>query len=337
MTPKRLSILLPALWLVLMALPLGAQAWWDPAFTQRTRITLNTSTEGVTTTEALSQVVVPVRLHSGNFDFLAAKPDGSDLRVVAGDDKTPLPFRIERFDGANELAVVWVQVPAVAPGSDKNTLFVYAGRADAAAQAPAAVADAGAVAVIRFAEPDGRAADLDGTLAAESPATVELNGLIGPAARLAGTALRWPASERVRAAAGAPYAVSLWVKPASADGVLFRQGALSVELRQGRVVARLGAATATGGALPAEAWAQVAVVSSAGRLLLAVGGVQSAVAELPSAPAIEGGFAVGEGFSGLVDELVIATAPRSEAFLRFNHAAQGADARLVASVRQTPD
>ena len=40
--------------------------------------------------------VVPVRLHAGNFDFLSAKPDGADLRVVAADDKTPLKFHVEK-------------------------------------------------------------------------------------------------------------------------------------------------------------------------------------------------------------------------------------------------
>jgi biopolymer transport protein ExbB len=99
MPPNRLRSLRTAALLMAACLPLAAQAWWDTAWSQRTRITLNTGAEGVTQTEALSQVAVPVRLHSGNFDFLGAKPDGTDLRVVAGDDKTPLPFRIERFDG----------------------------------------------------------------------------------------------------------------------------------------------------------------------------------------------------------------------------------------------
>ena len=337
MPPNRLSSLRTAALLIAACLPMAAQAWWDAAWSQRTRITLNTGAEGVTQTEALSQVAVPVRLHSGNFDFLAAKPDGTDLRVVAGDDKTPLPFRIERLDGANELAVIWVQVSAVLPGTDQNTLYVYAGRPDAAAEAPATVADAGTVAAFRFFEPDGRAADHTGTLAAESPAKVELNGLIGPAARLAGTALRWPASDKVRAAAAAPYAVSLWIKPESAAGTLFRQGALSIQLDQGRVVVRLGSVTVSGGALPVNAWAQVAVVAAGGQLVLAVNGAQAGSAPLPAAPAVEGGFAVGEGYTGLVDELVIATAARSEGFVRFAHAAQSADARLVAGVRQTPD
>ena len=61
-----------------------------------------------------------MRLHSGNFDFAAAKPDGSDLRVIAADDKTPLPFEVERFDGVNELALLWVHVGQVLPGTDKN-------------------------------------------------------------------------------------------------------------------------------------------------------------------------------------------------------------------------
>src|SRR5262245_11968846 len=97
--------------------PLHSHAWWSKDFKQRTRVTLNTPAAGVETKEALSGVAVPVRLHSGNFDFLLAKPDGSDLRVVAGDDKTPLKFSIERYDSTNELAIVWVQVPVVAPGT----------------------------------------------------------------------------------------------------------------------------------------------------------------------------------------------------------------------------
>ena len=323
--------------LLLAVLPLAAQAWWNEAWTQRTRITLNTGAEGVRTAEPLTQVAVPVRLHSGNFDFLAARADGADLRVVAGDDKTPLPIRIERFDGANELAVLWVQVASVAPDTDQNTLYVYAGNPQASAEPEVPVADDGAVAVIRFAETDGRAADHTGTLRAQTPATVELNGLIGPAARLAGTPLRWPASDRVSAAAGSPYAVSLWVKPESAAGVLFRQGPLTLELADGSVQARLGNDRVTGGQLPVNAWAQLSVVLANGQLTLYVNGVSAGTTALVQANGVDGGFEVGEGFTGLIDEIDIATAARSEAFVRFAHAAQSADARLVASVLQFPE
>jgi biopolymer transport protein ExbB len=43
---------------------------------------------------------------------------------------------------------------------------------------------------------------------------------------------------------------------------------------------------------------------------------------------------VGGGFTGLLDELQISTAARSAEFMRFAHAAQAADAKLVASVLQ---
>lgn len=325
----------PALLALLLATSAQAQAWWNEAWSQRTRITLNTSAAGIETREPLTQVAVPIRLHSGNFDFIAAKPDGSDLRVVAGDDKTPLPYRIERFDGANELAVLWVEVPTVAPGSDSgNQLYVYFGNPQATAEAPAPATGAGVAAVFRFEQADGSAADAGGSLKAEAPAAVELAGLIGPSARLAGTAIRWPASERVRAAAGAPYAVSLWVRPESAGGTVFAQGALSLVLDDGRAVARLGAVSVAGGNLPPNTWAQLAVTVAAGQLTLYVNGVAAGSAALASPPAIEGPLAVGAGFTGLVDELSVATAARSAEYLLFSHAAQAADAKLVASVLQ---
>jgi biopolymer transport protein ExbB len=334
MPSTSLKTLRGAALLALACVPLAAQAWWDDAWSQRTRITLNTSAAGIETREALSQLAVPVRLHSGNFDFLAAKADGSDLRVVAGDDKTPLKHRIERFDGANELAVLWVQVPAVAPGSDKNVLYVYFGNAGAAAEAPAPVVDAGAMAAIRFAEADGSAADHTGALKATAPATVEPNGLIGPAARLAGKAIAWPAAPAVQAATGAPYAVSLWVRPESAGGTLFSQGPLALALDAGQAVVRLGGVTVRGGNLPPNAWAQVAAVLAAGQLTLYVNGSAAGSAAVAASPAIGGGMAVGEGLTGLVDELVVANAARTAEFVRFNHAAQSADAKLVAAVLQ---
>jgi len=139
-------ILSSALLASAMALPSLAHAWWNGDFTHRTKDVLNTSAQGVETKEALSGVVVPVRLHSGNFDFLGAKPDGADLRVIAADDKTPLKHWVERFDGVNELAVVWVQLPNTLPGTDKNIVYVYAGNEAATAEAPKPALSYGAIA-----------------------------------------------------------------------------------------------------------------------------------------------------------------------------------------------
>src|SRR5271168_5117450 len=100
---------------LLILLPTMALAWWNKDWSQRTVVTLNTSSTGVAIQATLNSVAIPIRLHSGNFDFVNARPDGSDLRILAGDDKTPLKFWIERFDSVNELAVVWVQEPSVLP------------------------------------------------------------------------------------------------------------------------------------------------------------------------------------------------------------------------------
>ena len=136
-------------------LPVVALAWWSDDWKQRTAVTLNTSAAGVPIQETLNNVAIPVRLHSGNFDFVGAKLDGSDLRVIAGDDKTPLKFWIERYDSVNELAVVWVLVPNILPGTDKNTIYVYAGNDKAAADAngpgtPSSIADAATLAAFHW-------------------------------------------------------------------------------------------------------------------------------------------------------------------------------------------
>ena len=320
--------------LVLSTAPLCANAWWNVDFKQRTTVTLNTGAEGVTTTEAINNVAVPVRLHSGNFDFIGAKPDGSDLRVLAADDKTPLKFSVEKFDSANEMAVLWVQVPIVAPGSDKNQLFVYAGNPAAAAEPAAPVVDAGAAVTLRFEQADGIARDAaDGGVVASSPVGLDPNGLIGPSARLDGTrVIGLAANDRLKAASGAPYTITLWAKPTAIAGTLYAQGPLTILLERGKVLVRLGRLQFEGGDLPPSAWVHIGVALGAGKATLYVNGAQAAQADLPAAaPAIEGAVRLGQGFNGLLDEVQVAGVTRSADWMKFSRAAQGADAKLVAS------
>lgn len=320
-------------------MPGAAQAWWNADYTQRTKVVLNTTAAGVETKEALSGVVVPVRLHSGNFDFLGAKPDGADLRVVAADDKTPLKFWVERFDGANELAVVWVQLPNTLPGTDKNVVHVYAGNEAAAAEATSpALFDGGMAAAITFAGKAGEpATDASGQVASSGPVVREVNGLIGVAARLDGEPLQW-SSDKLKAAGSGPYSVSLWFKPEALTGTLFKQGALSLNLDGGKAFAQLDAVVASGGELPPSAWAHLAVTVGNGKLTLYINGAQAAQADVPAAVTpIEGPVSVGQGLSGLVDQLEVAATVRSADWLKFAHAAQSADAKLVLANTQTPE
>src|SRR5215470_13284018 len=89
-------------------------AWWNADWSFRKKVTLDTSDKGAATKENLGQFPLLVRLHTGNFAFSDTREDGADLRFVADDDKTPLKHHIESYDSANELALVWVQVPRIA-------------------------------------------------------------------------------------------------------------------------------------------------------------------------------------------------------------------------------
>jgi biopolymer transport protein ExbB len=326
---------------LLILLPAVALAWWNDAWKQRTAVILNTSSAGVPVQETLANVAIPVRLHSGNFDFVGAKPDGSDLRVLAGDDKTPLKFWIERFDGVNELAVLWVQAASVLPGTDKNTIYVYGGNDKAAADAgspgtPESVADSATVAAFHFAEKDGIAADQTGTIKASVATAVEVNGLIGQSARLAGTPIVWPANDKLKVASDAPFSMSIWVRPDSVEGTLYQQGALKIALAGGKLAATFGPASVSGGNVTAATWTQIAFTISAGKLTLYVNGEQAGQGDLPRpVPAIFGETRVGEGYQGLIDELEFANVARSADWIKLAYAAQSADAKLIATKTET--
>jgi biopolymer transport protein ExbB len=332
-------ILSSALLASAMALPSLAHAWWNGDFTHRTKVVLNTSAQGVETKEALSGVVVPVRLHSGNFDFLGAKPDGADLRVIAADDKTPLKHWVERFDGVNELAVVWVQLPNTLPGTDKNIVYVYAGNEAATAEAPnAALFDGAMAAAFPFSGQSSEpVADATNTIQSAAPLARETTGLIGPSGKLDGQAVTWT-NDKLKAGANAPYSISLWFKPEAVTGTLVSQGPVSLKLDAGKPSAALGTATAAGGELPTGAWAHLAVTIGNGKLTLYVNGAQAAQADLPTAGApIEGPLQLGQGITGLVDQLEVATTVRSADWVKLAHAAQSADAKLVATTTETPE
>ena len=326
---------------LLILLPALAQAWWNNDWKQRTAVTLNTTDAGVPVRETLTGVMLPVRLHSGNFDFVGAKADGSDLRVVGGDDKTPLKFWIERFDAVNELAVLWVQVPSVLPGTDKNTIYVYAGNdkapADTAgAGTAAAIVDASTTAVFHFSEKDGIAANQTGEIKAAAATAVEVNGLIGQSARLSGTPIVLPAGDKLKVASDAPLSLSIWVRPDTATGSLYRQGALEVSLVAGKLTAKLGSFTLSGGDIAPATWTQIGLTMGSGKLTLYVNGAQAGQGDLPRpSPAIEGEVRVGEGYQGLIDELELAGSARSADWVKLVYSAQSADAKLIASKTET--
>ena len=116
---------------VLVAGP--AAAWWDGKWKYRKKIVLDTTPQGGDVKEALTDFPVLVRLHTGNFTFENAKSDGADIRFVASDDKTPLKYHIERYDPKEEMVLIWVKVPRIAPASNEGSIWIYYGNSAAAA------------------------------------------------------------------------------------------------------------------------------------------------------------------------------------------------------------
>ncbi len=67
---------------------------------------------------------VLIQLDSSNFNFSQADPNGADIRF-ADSDGTQLSFEIERWDGANQKAIIWVRVPQVDGNSNQDYIHMH--------------------------------------------------------------------------------------------------------------------------------------------------------------------------------------------------------------------
>lgn len=323
-----------ALLVLLIVLPAtaSAQTWWNPDWKFRKKIGIDTTALGSTAAETVSGVPVAVRLHTGNFLFSDAKPDGSDLRFVGADDKTPLPHHIESFDPVNQLAIVWVQVPRVAGQSTAESVWLYSGNAKAApAQDAKAVYGPTQRLRLNFGETDGSFKDAGAyaNLVASAGVGSSETGVAGGAARFTGKPIRVAVVETARVQAGgdAGLTFSAWIKPGSAQSSqLFAWSGLSVSIAGNRLIATLDRSKTEGVGLKAGEWQHVAVTLS-DRLVVYLNGQ-----ELAAVPAtmreFSGDMTIGQGFEGEVDVLDVAAVARTPLWLRLA-AAQGIDGRLL--------
>lgn len=323
---RRLSIAL----LFLIA-PTLSHAWWDKDWKQREKVVFNTTASGgIETKETLTSVPIAVRLHAGNFTFTDAKPDGSDLRFVAADDKTVLKHAVERFDAANGLAVVWVQMPVLAAGNAGQSIWLYHGNPNAPEVSDAkAVFDAGSV-VFNFSEPDGiaRDASVNGLAPTVKPAGIEQAGLLGAAAIFRGDAMVLPNAQILGRQAGGSMSVGMWLKssPPPVKASLFEQGGVSLVVDGGVPALRVGGTVvAKGGQLKADTWQHVAVVFGNGSARLYLDGAEVGAAQA-NLPALSGDTRIGEGLVGSIDAIQISSAARGPDWVRVLARGEGADA-----------
>src|SRR5688572_3484884 len=99
------------------------ETWWNAEWTLRKDITVDTAAAGVA--EQVSGARVLVRLSDANYSFASAKEDGTDIRFIASDNSTELPFYVEKFDPLLNEAHVWVKPQDLQSGGKTSFKLYY--------------------------------------------------------------------------------------------------------------------------------------------------------------------------------------------------------------------
>jgi len=331
-----ISFLLAGL-LLLAALSAPAHARWDEKFTVRKKIILDTTKSGVAIPDPIGGATVLIRLHDGNFDFASAKDDGSDVRFVAADDKTVLPFHLERYDSLLHEALAWVKLPEIT-ADGKTEFWLYYGN-PAAERAGDAKASYDADTVLTYHFADSNAAPADATSLGNSspvPATT-VGALIGNGVRLGTpTPLTLPASASLHWSEGAAITWSAWVKLISTEpnAAIFtrRDGGRSLVIGadNGTPFVLVNGQRATGAAaLPPNTWHHLAVTAESGKVTLYVDGdpAGTVAAALPAlnSVALLGAEPGQPAVKGELDELEISRSARSPGYLKFTAISQSGE------------
>lgn len=347
---------------VLMLLPAIAHGSWNDEWAARKRLEIDTSAAGANITEPIGQVAVLVRLVPGNFRFDAAKEDGSDLRFIAGDDKTPLPYHIEKYDALLGEALVWVGIPDLKPGAKTDIWLYFKNPKAVSAEDAKGTYDPATLLVYHFAEKGQPPRDSSSWANHALNAGTSADGaLIGHGLRLDGTTVSVPASASLLWKAGAPMTWSAWIKPSEAEstGIIYsrREGdnAFLVGVEAGKPFVAVTDGTnkhraEASTALAANGWHHVAVTAG-DQIALYVDGALAATVAAPlpalNTPALIGGDspatappAAGGGasaapaaaaapalaaFKGELDELEISKVERPAGFIKASAISQGTD------------
>jgi biopolymer transport protein ExbB len=344
--------------LVLVVGVFSANAWWDAKWQYRKKVSFDLSEKGANIKESLAEVPVLLRLHSGNFSFANARKDGSDLRVLGADDKSPLKFHIEKFDPKLEIALVWVKVPQLAGGAASDAVWLYYGND----QAPPAGETGGSydtaqVLVYHLNEAEGgpkdatsyanHAAAFSGSHAAPS--------VIGDGYSFKGTGEKIVVQRTASLNFAKGLTFSCWVRinQPQKDAHLFswvdagQQVVVGIDGDKPYLrVAAAGKAPVQSepkGALSLKAWHHVAVTADSEKQMGAVylDGKEVAALNLMSALpspggeiALGGSMAGANAFSGDLDEIELASVARPAAALAAAYAGQGQDGKLSACLQE---
>lgn len=361
----RKCLVAAALAAVLFSAP--GYSWGHGEWALKRKISLDASAVHGLTHE-VKRATVLVRLHSGVLDFTKVKRDGSDLRFIASDDETPLNFHIERFDPVAEIAVVWVEVPEVSPGSGQDIWLYYGNdKAQPVANSHASF-DGEQSLVLHFGE--NVPVPADATANANKLSAVNTTPTLSG---VAAGAMSMNAQSRIVAAPSASLAIhanakmtwSAWIKPSAdqpqaGDGgkapeaaVFTKFGAggendpvrLTLGLRGGAPFVRLGGSVSgevvAPMPLPAGSWSHVAFTADERGINLYING--TAVGRFDALlPELSGEGVVGaagglESFVGDIDEVGQANTARSPSYIALMSQGQSRSSAFAAATGRVED
>jgi biopolymer transport protein ExbB len=344
---KRIAALL-AIGAALIPMAASAATWWNNDWKYRKEISLDLSPTGADVAGTPLEVPVLIRLSLANFSYFNdTKPDGSDFRIIAGDDKTPLKFHFEKYDVQNQMALLWVRVPQITGGSKSDKIYAYYGNPDAPSAAdPPGTYDAAQALVLPFSESSGLPQDLTAYKNNPTASTAVLTpaSLIGGGAKFAGKeTVTVPATASLRLLPTQGLTLSAWLRIEQAQ-----QATVMALADQGKSIelvidgAKIAARAALDGApvtvtqtadLALSQWHHVALTAGSGKLTLYVDGVATGSAPV-NLTELDGNFRIGsadgKGFlTGDVDEVEVAKLVRSADWIKASARAQGMDSNLV--------
>jgi biopolymer transport protein ExbB len=343
-----------ALAAILCCAPLSAIAagsWWNGDWQYRKEIGFDLSATGADVAGTSADVPVLVRLSLANFAYFNdTKPDASDFRIIAGDDKTPLKFHFERYDAQNQLGYLWVDVPSLTGGAKSEKIYLYYGNGGvAAAEDPAGTFDVNQALVLEFSQASGLPVDITAYKNNPSASSAEpvAASLIAGGAKFSGAqTITVPASASLRLLPSQGFTASAWVRfdAPQAQAYLVSLAEQGRELTLGidgtHAFARYAGAgapvtvTQGNGELSAGQWHLLALTAGAGQLMLYVDGIAAGQAAV-TLQELGGTLSVGSSthasnfLTGEVDEVEVSKIARSADWIKALARSEGTTAPLV--------
>lgn len=340
----------------------ASASWWNGEWQYRAKIDADTGPKGANIGERIGRTQILVRLLANNFKFDSAKPDGADLRFIAADDKTPLHYHIEKWDGlVDEVALIWVDLPDIAPGGTTSFTMYWGNSKANDASDPHATYDADQLLIWHMAEASGPPKDSTAFgNNGQTPGRRDDAAIIGAGLKFDGSATENLAlSPTLNIAAGASYTWQAWVKlgTQAETATLFEQrdaggtsgvrigfdsGAAFVSVTGGPATIKVQAASP----LTTESWHLLSVVAAPEGVTLYVDGAAAGHAA-GTLPAIAGQATLGGNaataavatgpaaspavgnFVGQVDELQISKAARPAGAIDLADHSQGPQANVL--------